>query len=225
MLDLDSWSREASSSLATSQYAIAYLKSRNILQDVLDRYEIGFIKRFYPINGSTEDADKWNQTFCSGKFPSTDRLIFPHHDDNGKVMSFSTRSLSSKYYSHFINDYASFKGAIWGWKPAIESVYSSRSVIITEGIFDLLSVAHFRKDVLCTLTRTFTDGQFRRISRFVDQVVMAFDMDEPGRKGCEYWAERFDKAGKRVKILEYPHKDLNEWWLADPANMIAALRL
>jgi DNA primase len=225
MLNLDPWIAEALERLDQEPTALAYLRSRNILSTVVKKYNIGFVKKFHSISADSEEADKWNQTFCSGKFISTNKLIFPHHDDNGKVMSFSTRSLGSKYYSHFIPEYASFKGALWGWSPSLESIWSTRHVIITEGIFDLLSLAHFRNDVLCTLTRTLTDGQFRRINRFVDKVTLAFDMDDPGRKGCEYWAKKFEEAGKSVQVLEYPHKDLNEWWVADPKNMIVKLRL
>lgn len=225
MLNLEPWATEASLRLEQEPEALAYLRGRNILPDQVKRFSIGFVKKFFSLQENSEAANKWNQTFCSGKFPSTNRLIFPHHDDNGKVMSFSTRSLSSKYYSHFIDDYASYKGAIWGWKPALEGMASTRHVFITEGIFDLLSLAHIRPDAVCTLTRTLTEGQFRRILRYVDKVTLAFDMDDPGRKGCEYWADRFSRAGKSAAILEYPFKDLNEWWVADPKNMILKLRL
>jgi len=225
MLDLDPWTSAARERLQGDTEALGYLKSRNILPNQIDRFSIGFVKRFHELKGTTDYILKWNQTFCSGKFPSTNKLIFPHHDDNGKVMSFSTRSLNNKFYSHFIDEYASFKGAIWGWKPALEHMWRTKHVFITEGIFDLLSLAHIRPDSVCTLTRTLTDGQFRRICRYVDKVTLAFDMDDPGRKGCGYWAEQFSKAGKSTSILEYPFKDLNEWWVADPKNMIMKLRL
>jgi len=225
MLNLDPWIADSVERLEKDATASAYLRSRNILPNVVKDYNIGFVKKFHSISTESEEAGKWNQTFCSGKFSTTDRLVFPHHDDNRKVMSFSTRSLSSKYYSHFIPDYASFKGAFWGWTPAIEEMWQTKTVIITEGIFDLLSVAHFRRDVVCSLTRSLTESQFSRLLRYVDRVILAFDMDDPGRKGCLYWAERFEKAGKSARVLEYPHKDLNEWWLADPRNMLQALSL
>jgi len=225
MLNLDPWATEAASRLEQHQDALDYLRGRNILPEQSRRFSVGFVKRFFPLQEDSQDSLKWNQTFCSGKFPSTNRLVFPHHDDNGKVMSFSTRSLGSKYYSHFINDYASYKGALWGWAPALPHIWTTRHVFITEGIFDLMSLAHIRPDAVCSLTRTLTEGQFRRILRFVDKVTLAFDMDEPGRKGCEYWADKFSREGKGVSILDYPHKDLNEWWVADPKNMILKLRL
>lgn len=225
MLNLDPWITESVERLGQEPAALSYLRSRNILSNIVKSHNIGFIKKFHAISGDSEEANKWNQTFCSGKFISTNKLIFPHHDDNEKVIAFSTRSLSSKYYSHFIPEYASFKGIFWGWKPALPHIWKSRSVIITEGIFDLLSIANIRPDSICSLTRTLTEGQFRRILRYVDSVTLAFDMDEPGRKGCDYWAERFQQEGKRTTILSYPYKDLNEWWVADPRNMIQALRL
>lgn len=226
MLDLTSWSLAAKEALRSDETGMGYLTSRGILGSVIEDYDIGFTKRFFPLNSDIDESSKWNQTFCSGKFPSVNKLIFPHYDDSGKkVISFSTRSISSKYYSHFIPEYASFKGALWGWKQALPSIWKSRNVIITEGIFDLLSLSHIRRDVVCTLTRTLTEGQFRRILRYVDSVVLAFDMDDPGRKGCEIWCDKFIKEGKMASILEYKYKDLNEWWTKDPKNMILSLRL
>jgi len=225
MLNLTAWSTEAHERLKKETSALDYLKSRNITSSLVDKFSIGFIKKFYQLQGSSIEASQWNQTFCSGKFPTTNRLIFPHHDDNNSVISFSTRSLSSKYYSHFIPEYASFKGNFWGWKQALPHIWESRTVFITEGIFDLLSIAHVKPNSVCSLTRTLTEGQFRRIIRYADKFILAFDMDEPGRKGCEYWEDRFQKVGKSASILEYPYKDLNEWWVSDPRNMIQKLSL
>lgn len=225
MLDLDPWVCDSVEKLGQEPDALNYLRSRNILPEQVQRFSIGFVKRFHPLSGASSTAQKWNQTFCSGQYPTTNRLVFPHHDDNDKVISFSTRSLNSKYYSHFIEDYASFKGIFWGWKPALPYIWESKSVIITEGIFDLLSIANIRKNSICSLTRTLSEAQYSRISRYVNKVVLAFDMDEPGRKGCEYWANRFQRDGISTSILEYPYKDLNEWWTADPRNMISTLRL
>lgn len=234
MLNLTDWANTHRIKETTPEEVLTYLNDRGMNPGEVSKFEIGFVRRFSELNGNSPDIKLWNKTFCahsseemgdnsSPKYRSFNKLIFPIHDDLGRVVSMVTRSLKSKSYINFLPEEAVHKGIFWGWKQALPHIWGTQRVLIAEGVFDLTAASKFFPASLSPLTCRLTEGQFQKICRYVKSVVLAYDMDDPGRKACDFWSYRFDQVGIRAEVLEYPFHDLNDWFLRDPVGMDRAL--
>ncbi len=107
------------------------------------------------------------------------------------------------------------KGGLFAW----ESVRSSSTVILVEGLFDLavLWPAGFR-NTTCAIGTQLTPAQWAQLSDPSGRsVYIAFDQDEnhAGQKASRPLALRLESAGIRSRIVQWPRgHDPNSYFLA-----------
>jgi twinkle protein len=146
-------------------------------------------------------------------------IYFPFSID-GKLSGWKARSLTDKKAMWAVG---TMKGAgFFGWDRAIRS--GSRTLFITEGEFDAIALYQILKD--SNKHTEYADQKHAVVSipngaggakktintwlpeirKHFDDVVLVFDMDEPGQKA----AEEVCKIAPNFKTANLPCKDANE---------------
>lgn len=139
------------------------------------------------------------------------RVIFPCRQD-GQIINLYGRSVGAAFPHRFL---PRSKGGLFAW----ESVCSSATVILVEGLFDLavLWQAGFR-NTTCTLGMQLTPAQWAQLSSPPGRsVYIAFDRDEnnAGQQASHQLALRLECAGMPAHIVPLPRgHDPNSYFAA-----------
>jgi DNA primase len=113
-----------------------------------------------------------------------ERLTFPIHTPNGKIVGFGGRTLSNhpaKYVNSPQTKYFNKSQLLYGYHLAKESIFKRHSIIITEGYLDVIMLhqAGFTQAV-ATLGTALTQEHIPFITRGDPAVIVAYDGDSAG---------------------------------------------
>ncbi|MDT8440216.1 MAG: DNA primase [Desulfuromonadales bacterium] len=176
-----------------------YLRQRGYDGDTVRAFDLGFA----PDAWSTLTAFLATQGFAaadvqrsgltrSGRQERGDydlfrnRLLFPIHDPQGRVVAFGGRVLDASL-PKYINSPESpiyHKGqTLYGLYQAKEAMRQAGDVLVVEGYFDVLALhrAGFANCV-ATCGTALTAEHARLLKRFADRVLLVFDQDAAGRQ-------------------------------------------
>ncbi len=134
-----------------------------------------------------------------------DRLIFPILNISGEPIAFGARVFDSSL-PKYIN---SAETAIYIKGRNLYNLNNAKkqrqdSIIVVEGYMDAITLySGGIKNVVATLGTAMTPDQARLLKRHVSKIVMAYDMDEPGRLGAMRGGEVAFGEELEVKIASY----------------------
>ena len=192
-----------------------YLKRRGLLDETITRFGIGYapdswdkLRNYLKSKGFTERelvegslcglSQKGN---CFDFFRA--RVMFPVMDVRGQVVAFSGRTMGSdsrKYVN--TKDTPAFKKSriIFGLNFAKNA--GTKRVILVEGQMDVISLhqAGFT-DAVATLGTAITDEHAKLLSRYVDEVLVCYDSDEPGQKATRRAIDTLRPTGLPVRVI------------------------
>ena len=131
------------------------------------------------------------------------RAMIPIIDVRGNVVAFGGRVLddSKPKYINTSDTLVYKKGSgVFALNLAKDS--GERSLIITEGYMDTIALhqAGFKNAIAC-LGTALPDEQVNLISRYADEVLLAYDSDEAGQKAVRRAIQAFSKTGVKVRVL------------------------
>lgn len=131
------------------------------------------------------------------------RAMIPIIDVRGNVVAFGGRVLddSKPKYINTSDTLVYKKGSgVFALNLAKDS--GERSLIITEGYMDTIALhqAGFKNTIAC-LGTALPDEQVNLISRYADEVLLAYDSDEAGQKAVRRAIQAFSKTGVKVRVL------------------------
>lgn len=139
----------------------------------------------------------WYDTF-------RDRLMFPVIDVQGRVIGFSGRILGDEgpKYLNSPETIVFNKGRnLFALNLAKKS--KSGYILLTEGNIDVVSLHQAGFDsAVASLGTSLTAEQARLISRYTDQVVIAYDNDGAGQKAAQRAISILEKLDLKVKVLQ-----------------------
>lgn len=144
------------------------------------------------------------------------RLVFPviNARGNKEVLAFSARTLSSdtkeaKYVNSKETPIYTKGQHLFGLNLAKKS---SRSYfILVEGNVDVVSLHQAGFDcAVASLGTAFTLDQALLLSRFKNEVVIAYDSDTAGRSATQKAIKLLDKVGMSVRVLTIPAADAKD---------------
>ena len=163
-----------------AKHALKFLKKRNITQNDIIKYNIGFCKE--------------------GKYEY--RVIIPSYDENGKLNYFIARDYKEPSLQKYKNPPASAKDVI-GFELYINW---DAPIILVEGIFDALTI---KRNVVPLFGKILHDKLMQTLVKSsVDRIYIALDND--ARKDALKQAETLMSYGKEVYLVEMEGKDANE---------------
>ena len=131
------------------------------------------------------------------------RLMFPVIDVRGNVIAFSGRALGGvepKYLNSPETPVFSKSHNLFGLNLAKKS--KSGYIILVEGNIDVVSLHQAGFDsAVASLGTSLTPEQARLISRFKQEVVIAYDADEAGKKAAQRAIGILEKLELKVRVL------------------------
>jgi DNA primase len=221
----------------TSKIPLAYLVSRGLSLDEIKANKIGFTPMFYDNVNPDEHDDaagfnKWLGT--RGKFIKQ-RLLFPIYDELGSIRGIETRALdrramdvltpnfkiklkdlianlpeSEVRYKKFYLEKNKYMALFFGLPEALDEIWKTDTVFLTEGIFDLISFKKIRPNCLSPLTANINEYQIKWLKRYVKKVVLLFDPDKKGKQAVEKLTEELE-PDIRVQSINLKGMDVNDF--------------
>jgi DNA primase len=152
------------------------------------------------------------------------RLMFPLFDTGGRVVAFTSRSLSGIVYDEeefggkYVNSpqtpvYDKSK-MLYGWHFAKDTIRQKKYLIVVEGNMDVVA-AHqtSAKNTVAVSGTALTAEHIKLIKRYANNVILAFDGDAAGSRASFRSIALCWKEDMNVKILVLPKGK-------DPADII-----
>jgi len=201
--------------LENSKLAIEYIKHREINQDTIKRFRLGYAPSGNLLfnaakkNGVSEEnliraglAVK-KEDGCHDWFYK--RIIFPVFSIAGKVIGFGARALDANTEPKYINTPETpifKKGAnLYGLYQAKNYLYQNIPILV-EGNFDLLSLVNQGiNNVIAPLGTALTLEQALLIRRYSNQLIIAFDGDVAGQTATFRTIEILLKANNDPHVI------------------------
>ncbi len=133
------------------------------------------------------------------------RVVFPIHDQIGRVIAFGARRIDEDDIPKYLNSPESSvfdkSATLYGLHQASRAIQRERVAIVTEGYTDVIAChqAGF-ENVVATLGTALTAGHARTLRRLCETVVLLFDSDEAGAKAADRAVEVFFAQPIDVRI-------------------------
>ena len=142
------------------------------------------------------------------------RLMFPIIDVRGSVIAFGGRVLDDSMPKYLNSpDTPAFKKSRSLFSLNFAKATKLDRLILAEGYMDVIAMnqAGFTETV-ATLGTALTTDQARLMSRYVKEVVIAYDTDDAGRRATERALGILSDAGLKARVLRYDGaKDPDEY--------------
>ena len=202
-----------------------YVESRNVSKESMDEFRLGLAdasgqqlaKKLQKFGPSLMDESGLVGKRDDGSFYDyfRARLMFPIHNEAGKVIGFGGRALrpdeKAKYLNSPTKGLYNKSAVLYNLHRAkIEARKNSRMILV-EGYMDVIGVyAAGIKEVVAASGTAFHADQVRMIKRQVaqsgnaGQVILNFDSDRAGADSTEKRIGSFLAEGMRVRVLEIP---------------------
>lgn len=235
---LDDIVLKAHNYLLTSEckLALAYLVSRGITFEEIKQYKIGYIGKILSnVTDTSEDAQEFNKWIgYKGKFVSN-RIVFPIYSEYGNIKGLETRgldkqaltsTLASKYlisldkeinkapvsllrYRKFYLKNSLLTGCFFGLPNSLPSIWEKKSLFVTEGIFDCISLKKIYPNCISSLTANVNDEQMNWMRRYSNNVILVFDTDKKGKIASEKIKRELSDTF-RINSVYLKGSDVNE---------------
>jgi len=197
--------------------AFEYLKKRGIEKEIINKFGLGY--SFNDFNSLVIDLKK--KGFTKEEILKTglalknkkgelyqrfrDRIIFPIIDLRNNVIGFGGRVITKEGHPKYMN---SPQSPVYDKSRSLYSLNLAKSevdgtLIIVEGYMDTIALykSGFR-NVAATLGTAMTINQARILKKYVEEVIIAYDMDSAGRKAALRGIDILEQVGLKIKVLE-----------------------
>jgi DNA primase len=135
------------------------------------------------------------------------RLMFPIHNESGKIIGFGGRALAAEDEPKYLNSPETpiYKKSyvLYNLHRAKEAIRKDGRVILVEGYMDAIGVtaAGFR-GVVASCGTALAAQQVQALKRHSQKIVVNFDPDAPGANAAERSINLLLEEGMQVRIME-----------------------
>ncbi|MCH5180921.1 MAG: DNA primase [Erysipelotrichales bacterium] len=194
-----------------------YLKDRNIKDDVIKHFNIGYcpnnpnlsIQYLSAKNHSLKDietvgvAGHSNGQYIDKNFG---RVIFPLKDINGRVIGYSARRIKNSDEAKYVNTQETVlfqKGnIIYNYHEAKKTSRLDGYCYVLEGFMDVIALYRAGiKSAVALMGTALTNNQVSLLKRLNVEIRLCLDSDNPGQMATLKAIEMFDKAGIKYRIV------------------------
>ena len=199
--------------------ARAYLERRGVSQEMIEAFGLGYsgaagqelARRF------TEQGIPQDQMEASGLVRRRQegsgfydyfrgRLMFPIHNESGKVIAFGGRAMREEDQPKYLNspETSIYKktSVLYNLHRARDAMRKLNRAVLVEGYMDVIG-AHSAgvKEVAASCGTALTPPQVRTLHRLADTVVVNFDPDAAGANATEKALQLLLDEGLHVRVL------------------------
>jgi len=204
---------------AAGETARAYLARRGVAQETIAQFGLGYSER---------SGQALVRMFGKRNFPSAqmeqsglvgkrddgsfydrfrNRLMFPIHNESGKIIGFGGRALSAEDTPKYLNspETAIYKksSVLYNLHRAKETIRKQDRVILVEGYMDAIGVtAAGVSNVVASCGTSLTAQQVQAMKRHSARIAVNFDPDAPGSNAAERSIGLLLEEGMQVRIVE-----------------------
>lgn len=203
------------------EVGLSYLRSRGLSDAVIRRFGLGFAPDEFALRKNLfldhmhslgyTDKELVGGFLCAvsrknGRvYPIfRNRVMFPVIDTQGEVVAFGGRVMDDskpKYLNS--SDTPAFKKSRNLYALNFARSHCAERLILCEGYMDVIAVhAAGIPSAVATLGTAITGEQAHIMARYTKEVVIAYDMDDAGRRAAEKAIALLDGVGVRTKILK-----------------------
>ena len=147
-----------------------------------------------------------------------DRIMFPISNIGAKTIAFGGRTMEDRKdiakYLYSSDTILFNKGHnLYGIKERGSLIRKKNYSILMEGYMDVLKAHSFGFDTaIASLGTAFTTDQGELLKRYSSNVIIAYDMDDAGRKATERTGLILKEQGFNIRVIEFDDaKDPDEY--------------
>lgn len=206
-----------------------YLENRGITEELCQKFKLGYAPApwdgllRYLTKSSSVTQETLVEAGLARRKPDSDhcydlfrnRLMIPILDEQGRVIAFGGRTLSSEDPVKYINSPETLiytKGEhLFALNQAKDSIRQLDSVIVVEGYFDAItSHAYGFTNTVAALGTALTERQAKLLCRYTEskRVYLCFDADTAGVKaverGMEVLTQVAEGVGIEMRVIQVP---------------------
>ncbi len=197
---LDSANRHFQQRLRENEAAKNYLINRGLSGEIAARYQLGFARDSWDdlLNTLTAKNISTKNLETAGLVSRNDqgrvydkfrgRIIFPIHDQRGRVIAFGGRALgdAEPKYLNSPETPVFHKGKeLYGLYQAITVISRQSQAIVVEGYMDVIALSQAGiENVVASLGTATTATHIERLFRQCNEIIFCFDGDRAGRQAA-----------------------------------------
>ncbi len=198
--------------------ALQYYLDRGYTKKTITRFGLGYapdewralLSHLREKGYSYEDAYEANLARKSEKDGKTsffdnfrNRVIVPIIDARGNIVAFGGRVLDNSK-PKYINtaDTPVYKKSLGVFGLNFAKNSKEKSLILVEGYMDAIALhqAGFTNSIAC-LGTALTGEMAHLLSRYADEILLAYDNDEAGQKATERAMKVFSSIGMKIRVI------------------------
>lgn len=172
-------------------------------QQLIRRFEERFASEYLEQSGLAQKRQDGSGFF--DRFRG--RLMFPIHNESGKVIGFGGRALRSGDEPKYLNSPETplyrKSYVLYNLHRAKDAVRKADYSVLVEGYMDVIGVyAAGVRNVVASCGTALTNTQVRALKRHADRVVVNFDPDAAGANAAERSIQMLLDESLQVRVLE-----------------------
>ena len=213
---------------------LGYFKERDLKDDIISKFQLGYsleeknsftntaIKNGY----SPKYLAKTGMSILSNRYVEGNeikgndlfdryagRVMFPIHDDGGRVVAFGGRSLTkdkkiAKYINSPETEIYNKSKILYGLWLGKKTIQEKDTCFLVEGYMDVIAMHQAGiENVVASSGTSLTVDQIKSIHRFTKNIVVLYDGDDAGQKASSRAIPLLLEEGMNVKLLQFPDND------------------
>jgi DNA primase len=196
----------------------AYLERRGVSPEIAREFGLGYAERsgqglvrlFGKHNFTTEQMEASGLVLKRDDGTFYDRfrhrLMFPIHNESGKIIAFGGRALDPSEPAKYLNspETAIYRKSyvLYNLHRAKQGVRQSDRVVLVEGYMDVIGVyASGVREVVASCGTALTAQQVQAMKRHSGKIVVNFDPDAAGANAAERSINMLLDEGMHVRVL------------------------
>jgi DNA primase len=197
----------------TGRGALHYMRSRGFTDDLLARFDIGFIPRDFLRTLRAPGSEQVEQSQLDGAgFTAAfgGRVCFGIRDGNGALVGFGARKLvddgdGPKYVNTRETPWFAKGRLLYGLDKASRTLSRTRRLVVMEGYTDVM-MAHQAglEEAVATMGTSFTSDHLALVKARVGNLVLVFDGDGAGQQAAERASRMVLAEGIECRVLILP---------------------
>ena len=203
---------------------LSYLKQRGFREDIIKRFQIGFNPEGRDGFATAALQNQYNLELLqkSGLVVVREdkpmdnyrgRIIFPIHNQSGKVMGFGARILKTndkapKYINTPENEIYVKSKILYGSYFARQAIDKADECLLVEGYTDVVSLHQAGiENVVASGGTSLTPDQLRLVKKYSNNLTIIYDGDGAGVKAALRGMDLALEEGLNVKLVLIPDKE------------------